>query len=499
MHPPILLSRALEKMLDLETTIVSRYSGEALVQRLLWVTKLSPPQASQAYQLLETHMKQTNNVHRYKEVFGSSVNTNTNNTSQVVVYDPQWVHGTELTNRTARDVLTSRLQAAQSHLNKEAIRAAYLAISEHHALTGNLTDAFHASHRAKDYCTSHQQTAAVSMQIIELSLHLKNYAQVKEYVTKVEHTLSNEAVAAAIQHKVWTAAGLERLAAGDFVTAALKFGQAAKHTSTATAAWNTVLAPEEVSLYAAFLSLAVQQRDQMVALAEHPDALELVPAARDCLLQFGRRAAYQTCWKILQDEPSLFAALQQDMYMAPHLQQLQQMIRERCVLQYWNAFQRVELSVMASDLMGIVENDETLLTLLVDLIRRGKILPDTRIDLRTRTVVRDNVHATGDALRLQQTESKLRQVTRKVLDDTYSSLVRLACLEHDLTVVDASQGGGKRRAMRGGGTESPYMDVRSFEGGEPAGALLMGDSSDDDDDDEAMVDVDEAMNPEDLY
>jgi hypothetical protein len=38
----------------------------------------------------------------------------------------------------------------------------------------------------------------------------------------------------------------------------------------------------------------------MVALAEHPEALELMPAVRECLTQFGLRR-YQTCWALLEE------------------------------------------------------------------------------------------------------------------------------------------------------------------------------------------------------
>jgi hypothetical protein len=119
-----------------------------------------------AYQAAARQMKEAGNVHRYKEVFGSSgsnsgSNTNSGNSVAVrnhIVYDTAWVHDAEMNNRTGRDILTSRLQAAQAHLNKEAIRAAYLAMAEHDAMTGDLTEAFHSVLRAKDYCTSRQQT-----------------------------------------------------------------------------------------------------------------------------------------------------------------------------------------------------------------------------------------------------------------------------------------------------------------------------------------------------
>jgi hypothetical protein len=210
--------------------------------------------------------------------------------------------------------------------------------------------------------------------------------------------------------------------------------------------------------------------------------------------------------------------MKMDLYMAQHLPALQQMIREKCVLQYWQAYQRVELSVMATDLSGLVvdttsgdggnnENNDSLLDLLVHLIRQGKIGPDTRIDMRTRTVVRDEMTADDAEMRLQNTKSKLRNVTGQVLDDTYSSIIRLACLEHDLSVVDAGQLGNnskRRGGVRGGNTSGTTVDgvydlSGDYRGGGGELMGLMGETSDDEDYDTPMVDVDEAMNPEDLY
>lgn len=477
--------------MDLETTIVQRYTGEARIQRLLWVVKKSPELAATAYTLLETCLKESNNVQRYKEVFGGN-SSNTGPVSvSVVEYNATWVHETETANRQARDALQSRLQTAQSHLNKDLLRSAYTALAEHDAATGNLAEAFHSCHRAKDYCTSVQQTCAVSLFIIELSLQLKNYASVKEYVTKLEHTVNNESAhAAAIQNKVWTASGLERLAAGDFAAACNKFSAAARN---GFAVWPSVLSAEDATLYASFLSLAVQSREQMVALAEHPDALELVPCMGNCLQQFGRRAAYQTCWKVLDDE--IFSLLKMDYHMALHLGALQQAIREKCILQYWAAYQRVELSTMTMDLSGVVTCESTLLALLVDLIRRGKIKSDTRIDMQGRIMIRDE--RTSDADRMQQSSSKLRKVTRQVLDDSYSSMIRLACLEHDLVVTDAASS-NKRRGTRSTAADTFDLSADGFGGRRPAGVALMADSSDDELD-TPMADFDEAMNPEDLY
>lgn len=79
-----------------------------------------------------------------------------------VIFDHEFIVQTEVRNRQSRDMLTGRLNTAQAHLNKEAIRTAYLALAEADVLRGDLTEAYHAALRAKDYCTNRAQTSQVS-------------------------------------------------------------------------------------------------------------------------------------------------------------------------------------------------------------------------------------------------------------------------------------------------------------------------------------------------
>ena len=77
---------------------------------------------------------------------------------------------------------------------------------------------------------------------------------------------------------------------------------------------------------------------------------------------------------------------------------------------------------------------------------------------------------------------------RRVLDGTYSMLIRLACLENDLCVQDAAARGGRR----GGGAATNAA----------SSSLYDDDDSDDGEGDTPMLDADApntAANPEDLY
>ena len=575
--------------MDLESTILTRYQGEALLQRLLWIATHYHDESScrsscermaqHALKLAHDTARKQGNVRRYKDTFhllqqqqqqqqshpsaSSAHETNTLQDHQqhepttttmllMMTFDPHWINEQTTHNRHSRDVLLQRLAAAQAHLNKEAIRVAYLALAEHDETTGELKDALHSVLRAKDYCTTRPQTAAVSLQILKLAVWLQSFKMVQEYTTKLSHTTAAAAAAAtsaagattgtvatapgweeAVQYKLWVATGLERLMERDYKAAAQNFVKAVyatvhhqhhHHGSSAAPeempgakgssssadtdtwmSWNVVLAPDDVALYAAFLSLAVQDdRNELVALAEHPEALELVPQAREALHLFARRACYQDAWKLLEE--SVFGVLQMDLYMSMHFAQIRQMIREKALLQYWRSYQRVELSVLAAQMGPGILPPDRMEDVLVELIQRpkGGFPPDTRLDLHAQTLVR----LPGEATRLNASQRKLNNVSTQLLDDTYSMMIRLACIEHDLCVTDPNA--RKRRgryfggdSVAGGGSRGGgYVLMEEDDEDDDEGEPVQGESDDEDAkmvlDTQEEVEID-AMNPEDLY
>ena len=84
--------------------------------------------------------------------------------------------------------LEARLSQAQSHLAKEAIRTAHLALAEHHRLRGDLRTSLRHLLRSRDFCTNTRQSGTVCLLVIELGVDMRNYALVRDYVAKAEHT-----------------------------------------------------------------------------------------------------------------------------------------------------------------------------------------------------------------------------------------------------------------------------------------------------------------------
>lgn len=481
--------------MDLEAYI-SRYRGETRLQRLLHIGKTATDAAliTQAYELAEAQMKEDGNVLRYKEVFGDDSPSHPRSKAGNVVFDQEFITLTEVRNRQTRDALTGRLTTAQAHLNKEAIRTAYLALAEADVLRGDLTEAYHAALRAKDYCTNRAQTSQVSFLVLELAICLQNYAQARDFTFKVQHTLLPGGQASTgssdVADKLLVASALERLAHGDYDEAASKFRQVCHHLSTASWQWDTLIATEDIATYAAITSMATASRKELMQWLDHPEALEfLSPPLVDAMFQLAARANYAGAWKLLQQSQPV---LELDLFLQPHLQPLLQKIRQTCILEYWIPYQRVHLQKMASDLN--FSTVPQLQKLIEELLLSGA-LKDCRMDCRTLTLIRDSNNNRSKSSSAADTQRQLHKLGQQVLDDTFAMVVRLACIENDLLVVDPQQ---KDRAGRGHNPSAgdEFDDDSSDDGDTPmvdvggASPAIIGE------DDDLVL---HAQNPEDLY
>lgn len=463
---------------------------------------------------------------------------------------------TESANFSARQALTGRLSSAQSHLHKEAIRTAYLALAEHDLQTGSRAQGMANLMRSMDYCTTRTQTAQISVVILEVAFGLEDYSQVRDYVNKVKHTVrasSTGAMAMAssggtgplgshsndimqdVAIKLEIASGIERMVAGEYARAARILIPLVLNTSKSTndttntggtnalnndqgdgrnpLDWPGVTSPEDLALYASIMGLVTQNREQILQLAEHPDALELVPAVKDLLLQWSR-SNYIKCIQAFAPAPTSndavmatsdstsFLPMGVDIYLSStRWNDLARKVRESCLVEYLKPYQCVRLESMQQLFPSLGPN---VVDVLLDLMARG-LLPRTRLDCRAGILFK--IPPRKDPAR------QLQVMEEKIMDDVHALLVRLACLDADLCVQDpdssSSRFGGPRGRSAGGRRTGPA----GIGGGgfiEAVGGSV--DSSDDENNDDHvimrveepdthMIDADAAaaMNPEDRY
>jgi hypothetical protein len=154
---------------------IGRYApgSETRIQRLTFIATHATDEFIQqsALRLLESQLKESGNTVRYQQVFSSSAQTNRNQDDPDDHDDDDWLTNTAIANEAALEVLEARLLAAQAHLNKDAIRTAYLNMGDFLLQKGQLRDALRNVQRARDYCTSRPQTLAICWKVIELAMN----------------------------------------------------------------------------------------------------------------------------------------------------------------------------------------------------------------------------------------------------------------------------------------------------------------------------------------
>jgi len=428
--------------------------------------------------------------------------------------------------RTGRDNHTSPAFLLGKSNDETDVALGATAVANNHK--ENIINIHNALYRAMDCCTSRIQTAQIGLLVIEAALNIGDYFTVKEYTGRVESTLhslrdkigagattggdnaihghnkdsNQDAILRDIGVKVQIAKGIERMISGDYQKAANVLvslvmkgseggGRESNNNNNNTnnsnnenypyqqnskehhvLHWFGVTAPEDVALYAGLMCLVTRDRSKMMALADHPDALELVPSVKELLVHWSR-ANYGPCMRALSmdsgadnshssssyledslSQPLLPMGRAVDVYLTPsHWEALVQTLRETCLIEYLRPYQKVKLEGLRDwffpSSATIDGNDsalDALIDILADLMDRELLPSTTRLDCREGV--------------LFQTEApidpapNLQAVEEKILDDTHAMLVRLACLEHNLgsSSIDVTALGGKRgkKGQKGG-------------------------------------------------
>jgi hypothetical protein len=149
---------------DLEAYI-GRYpeNSETRLQRLIFIHRNCEDKqcSEQARTLAADQIRACGNISRYKELLLSDDP------------NPSWVAQVQQESAVMLESIEGRLLAAQAHLNKEAIRMAYLALCDFHRPRGDLRSAMRVALRSKDYCTNRNQTAHVCLLIMELAMEMR--------------------------------------------------------------------------------------------------------------------------------------------------------------------------------------------------------------------------------------------------------------------------------------------------------------------------------------
>lgn len=445
-------------LFDLESYI-SRYElhSETRLQRLAWIAKRAPTAdvATLAYTFLERELKEIGNIIQYRAIFGHDGDDDDGSggdcdfimtdadapsprrDSSLPAHHPinygfkfssTYLAETEFTINDKLATLEANLNTAKANLNKQAIRIAYTNLAEQLKKMGNLSDALERLIRARDFATQTRQIADMCSDIVTCALDSRNYTLVTDNVSKAEHTpdLSTQAV---FLSKMRIASGLSLIHEGSYRIAANKFLLIDKDL---TNQFNAVISAEDIAVYGGLLGLATLSRTEITQQIESSvfrERLELVPPLRDAIRHFVL-AEYGECLKLLHTMKNEWNL---DIYLARHVNELWNMIRNKCIIQYLSPYASVSLQKMM-EVFGCFDSLEEVECIVANLIKNKKIV-GAKIDSVDKKLLCSGV----GSLERKQRRLIMRKVGRvscTLLSDLEGTMIRLSCLENGLLVKD---------------------------------------------------------------
>eukprot|EP00455_Lapot_gusevi_P028186 TRINITY_DN2999_c0_g1_i2.p1 TRINITY_DN2999_c0_g1~~TRINITY_DN2999_c0_g1_i2.p1 ORF type:complete len:284 (-),score=86.75 TRINITY_DN2999_c0_g1_i2:71-835(-) len=207
------------------------------------------------------------------------------------------------------------------------------------------------------------------------------------------------------------------------------YRQAARSFRTVTTQlgneFSDIISLYDVAVYGALCSLAScsrsELRTEVLEKESFRDFLELVPELRQLINHF-YQTQYASCMEIMQ---RIKSHLLLDLYLAPHVQRLYQMIRDEAFAQYFSPFLSVDMNRMAASFNMSVQQLEGEVA---DLIGRNKI--QARIDSHNKVL-----YSKLSDQRVAAYQQAL-QVGGSYLRNAKSILWRMSLLKHNFMVED---------------------------------------------------------------
>lgn len=354
-----------EPSLDLET-YANSYSGLAKLQRLIYIADHCPTLRLEVIKMAINYVTTTTyNVSMYQVLHkkladliqpGSSQplpdvanqSAASSNNQDIPPYDAMWVEQKTKKAALKLEKLDNDLKNSKSNSIKESIRRGHDDLGDHYLSCGDLSNALKCYSRARDYCTSGKHVVNMCLNVIKVSIYLRNWTHVLSYVSKAECTpefseSQNRDVNQGILTRLKCAAGLAELATKKYKSAAKHFLQA----NFDYCDFPEMISTNNVAVYGGLCALATFDRQELqkniIASTSFKLFLELEPQIRDIVFKF-YESKYAQCLKLLDE---MRDNLLLDLMIAPHVNKLYTQIRNRALIQYFSPYLSADMRKMS--------------------------------------------------------------------------------------------------------------------------------------------------------
>ncbi|KAH8419546.1 hypothetical protein KR222_005055 [Zaprionus bogoriensis] len=368
-------------------------------------------------------------------------------------FDAVWVDTKMKKAALKLEKLDSDLKNYKSNSIKESIRRGHDDLADHYLSCGDLTNALKCYSRARDYCTSGKHVVNMCLNVIKVSIYLKNWAHVMSYISKAESTPDfsegSKEANSQVHTRLECAAGLAELQLK-------KYKPAAKHFLAANfdyCDFPEMISTSNVAVYGGLCALATFDRQELkrlvIASTSFKLFLELEPQLRDIIFKF-YESKYANCLTLLDE---IRDNLLVDMYIAPHVNTLYTMIRNRALIQYFSPYMSADMHKMATafnSTVGDLENE------VMQLILDGQI--QARIDSHNKILYAKEADQRNSTFERALLMGTLYQRHTRML------ILRAAMLKSHIHVKSVSREGGSNHGAElcvsaGSSTTAPMARI----------------------------------------
>lgn len=428
--------------IDLDT-YSSGFTGLMRINRLIFLAEHCPTIRIDALKLAINFVLETYNTQLYisihkqlTEAYIKIDNFNDRNQqiSPIIPYDSKWVEQTSKKAALKLEKLDSDLKSAKSLSIKDCIRRGQDELADHFLDMGDLTNSLKCYSRSRDYCSSSKHIVNLCLNVIKVSIYLKNWSYVLSYVNKVESTVDSSDSSKLSQNqnhedmavicKVKASAGLAELNCKRYKSAAKYF----LSTNFEHFNFTDIITLNNVAVYGCLCALATYDRRELkqfvIQSSTFKSFLELEPQVRDILFKFNE-SKYAICLKLMDQ---IKEHLLLDMYLSPHVNTLYSLIRHKALKQYFSPYKSADLNKMA---VAFNTNTSALEEELIHLILEGQI--QARIDSQNKILYAKDVDQRSF------TFEKSIEMGNEYQKRTKAIILRSLIMKHNITVKSQNQ------------------------------------------------------------
>eukprot|EP00929_Paragymnodinium_shiwhaense_P113027 TRINITY_DN81292_c0_g1_i1.p1 TRINITY_DN81292_c0_g1~~TRINITY_DN81292_c0_g1_i1.p1 ORF type:complete len:458 (+),score=86.86 TRINITY_DN81292_c0_g1_i1:107-1375(+) len=407
---------------DLET-YAGQYGTHGAIQRLSFIATKTEKKAlkAEACRLWLDSLKRTSNTKGYAEAYAMLKDVNEAEGLQIPQYDTVWVDATSKQSSVLKDAYEQELHQAKVTTMKEAIRHAHVQLANFCTEQGDYATALKNALKSREHCSEPRLVFTTCMMIIKLNTLLGQYGDIQSFASKAQHCPYKETYDKADMSKICASYGLYHMSQGKYKDAAFSFAQVKPQDLGAEFA--DVLSAQDVAVYGVLCALASLDRNQvqtkLLGSANFRECLDTLPQLRDLATDFCS-CRYAAC---LASLGKLREALELDVHLHGHVEDLCQQIRSKGVVQYFAPFLSVSLHSMAeafnTDVDGIQAE-------VAQLVSKGQL--DAKIDSHKKIL-----HVRHSNQRKATYQNALR-VSQDFLDTTQALILRMNLLKRDFGV-----------------------------------------------------------------